>query len=586
MDLEPIMQTSRRSSWRSKVSAAVAVSCWLGAACGDDGGNAVTDGDSDGIGTLGSMTTDGTAIDGTGATEADHGPVLYLLVDPAEAVIEVDLGATASKPYTVNAVYTDGTMADVTSDATWEVADASLGSMNGATLEVPAFDQSTFASTILTAAVGGETGQAQVTIAAYRLDADFFFVLPFEDDGGEQAKPLTFSTEIKSMDVFINMDTTASMDGAITNLQNAMADTIVPDIQALVPDTQFGAGAFQEFPVDPWGLLTDSPFELVQPITSDIDAVQEALLGYQIGDGGDPPEAHYEALYQVATGEGLDGPGATMVAPYTDGIGGVGFREGSLPIVVSITNEISHDTEEDDCDRLYTGPVGAAAHSRQEAIAALDAICARVVDVALSGGSCSAMEDGIRLAEDTGAMIPPDAWSIAGRPDNCEPNECCTGPSGAGRAPNDAGLCPMSFQAQFNGVGVATSFGTAIQLLAAYGQFGVTRVVNGVEADVDGQALPAGTTTADFIKAVTPLDHGPVPLPGAPEPTLGDTAFENVIPNTDVIFEVRAFNDFVEQSDAPRVFEATIRVLADDCGDLDERTVFILVPPRTLPPPG
>jgi hypothetical protein len=196
------------------------------------------------------------------------------------------------------------------------------------------------------------------------------------------------------------------------------------------------------------------------------------------------------------------------------------------------------------------------------------------------------MADGIRLAEDTGAMIPPDAWDIAGRPASCDPNECCTGPSGSGLAPNDAGLCPMSFQAQFNGVGVASSFGTAIQLLAAYGQFGVNRVWSGVEADTDGQPLPAGTTTADFIKAVTPLNHGPVPLPGAPEPTLGDTAFENVIPNTDVIFEVRAFNDFVEQSDAPRVFEATIRVLADDCGDLDERTVYILVPPRTLPPPS
>jgi hypothetical protein len=196
------------------------------------------------------------------------------------------------------------------------------------------------------------------------------------------------------------------------------------------------------------------------------------------------------------------------------------------------------------------------------------------------------MTDGVRLAEDTGAVIPPDAWDLVGRPDNCGQNECCTGPNSAGLVPNDDGMCPMSFQAQFTGVGVGTSFGAAIQLLAAYGQFGVTRLVTGVEADVDGMALPEGTTTVDFIKAVTPFGHGPVPLPGAPDPTLGETAFENVIPNTDVIFEVRAFNDFVEQTAAPRVFEATIRVLADDCGDLDERTVFILVPPKTLPPPG
>ncbi len=569
------------------MAAAVAVSCWFVTGCADDGGGSgATETDSEGIVTLGDVSADGTVTATVGTTMGAHGEVLYLLVEPPEAILEIDLGAPASQAYTVTAVYADGVSEDVTADATWEVADASIGAMNGATLEVPPFDEITYGSTILTAEVNGETGQAQVTVVAYRLDEDFFFILPFEDEAGEQNKPLTFNTDVKSLDVFVNMDTTASMDGAIANLQNAMATTIVPDIQALVPDTQFGAGAFQDFPVNPWGVPTDQVFELVQPMTDDIDAVQGALLGYEIGDGLDAPEAHYEALYQIATGEGLDGPGATMVEPNMDGIGGVGFREGSLPIVVSITNEVSHDTEENDCSRLYTGEVANAAHSRQEAVDALNGICARVVQVALSGGICSAMEDGLRLAEDTGAVIPPDAWDIAGRPAACDPGECCTGSSGSGQDPNADGMCPMSFQAQFNGVGVATSFGNAIQLLAAYGQFGVTRVWSGQPADIDGMPLPDGTTSADFIKAVTPFDHGPVPLPGVPDPTLGETAFENVIPNTDVIFDVRAFNDFVEQSDAPRVFEATIRVLADDCGDLDERTVLILVPPRTLPPPG
>jgi hypothetical protein len=580
-----IMQSKRRIPGRGTAIAVVAVSWLVIVGCNDDGGGAATDTET-GIGTIGVETAEDTASETAGQTEADHGPVLYLLVDPVDTVIEVDLNMTASMPYTVMAVYADGTSGDVTAEATWEVSNPMLGAMNGATLELPAFADSVFASTILTADVGGQTGQAQVTVAAYRLDEDFFFILPFEDGEGEQAKPLTFSTEVKSMDVFVNMDTTASMDGAIANLQNAMVDTIVPEIQALVPDTQFGVGAFEDFPVAPYGVATDQPFELYQSITDDVDAVQGALLAYTLGDGLDDPEAHYEALYQIATGEGLDGPGMTDVPPNADGIGGVGFREGSLPIVVSITNEVSHDTEESDCGRLYTGEVGAAAHSRQAAVDALDAICARVVEIALAGGVCSPMADGIRLAEDTGAVIPPDAWDIVGRPANCGSNECCTGPNSAGAAPNDDGMCPMSFQAQFTGVGVGSSFGAAIQLLAAYGQFGVTRVVSGVDTDLDGMPLPEGTTTADFITAVTPFGHGPVPLPGAPEPLLGDTTFENVIPDTDVIFEVRAFNDFVEQTSAPRVFEATIRVLADDCGDLDERTVFILVPPMTLPPPA
>ncbi|MCX4245391.1 vWA domain-containing protein [Paraliomyxa miuraensis] len=537
----------------------------------------------DSIGT-GTMSADGTATESESMGQA---AVLYLLVEPPEAILELDIGASASLPYTVTAVYADGSTSDVTAQASWSVSAPELGAMNGSTFESAVFPDSTFASTILTATVGGDEGQAQVTVAAYRLDSDFFFVLPWEDEAGEQAKPLTFSTDVKSMDVFVNMDTTASMDGAIANLQNAMVTNIIPAIQDLVPDTQFGVGGFEDFPVMPHGIAaTDQPFELFQPITDDSDAVDEALLSLEVGDGNDPPEANFEALYQIATGEGLSGPGATMVAENHDGIGGVGFREGSLPVIVSITNAVSHDTVDSTCDRLYSPEVAAVAHSREQTVAALDAICARVVQIALSGGSCSAMSDGRVLAEATGAVIPPEAWDIGGRPDNCADGECCTGPNSLGVAPNTDGMCPMSYQAQFNGVGVGSSFSSAIQLVAAYGQFGVTSLVTGVDADIDGQPLPPGTSTADFIKAVTPLDHGPVPLPGAPEPSLGPTAFENVIPNTDVIFEIRAFNDFVEQGDQPRVFEANIEVLADDCGELDQRAVYILVPPMTLAPPA
>ena len=77
-----------------------------------------------------------------------------------------------------------------------------------------------------------------------------------------------------------------------------------------------------------------------------------------------------------------------------------------------------------------------------------------------------------------------------------------------------------------------------------------------------------------------------MPVPGVADPVLTATTFEGVVPDTDVTFAVEAFNDFVPQSSDPRLFVATIRVLADDCGELDQRDVFILVPPAELPPPG
>ena len=534
-------------------------------------------------------TDSDTAVDDTG----NEATLLFLEVLPPETILELDLDTTATLDFIVNANYSDGSTIDVTDQVTWDVSNPAVGAMNGATLEIPGYASSFFESAILTADVGGETGQAQVTIAAYDLSSDFFFVLPFEDPAGPQDNPLTFSTDVKAMDVFINMDTTGSMGGAITNLRNALGGQIIPAIQMQVPNTQFGAGTFDDFPISPYGSSgSDQPFVLLQEITNNVALVQAAVATYSAAGGNDGPESNIEALYQIATGEGLVGPAPTSVAANNSGIGGVGFREGSFPVVVSITDALSHDPDGAGCNwggaENYAGAVAGVAHNQTEAMNALNAICGRVIQIAVnqSGGTCNAYEDGVQFNEATGAVIPPEAWDIGGRPAGCAAGQCCTGQNGVGRAPNAEGLCPMTYTASSTGTGVDTSFADAVSLLAAYGRFDVTSQVTGVDTDVDGVALPAGTTTADFIQAVTPFDHGVVPLPGVPDPTLTPTTFENVIPDTDVIFTVTAFNDFVEQGPDPRLFTANIGILADDCGELDDRDVFILVPPEALPPPG
>ena len=116
-------------------------------------------------------------------------------------------------------------------------------------------------SSIITAEYEGFTGEAQVTVVAYRQSGDqqdFFFVLPFEDPVGTQAKPLDFGTEIPALDVFFMMDTTGSMAGEISNLQTALTGTIIPGIQGVVANTEFGAGVFEDFPIDPYGSLQGS----------------------------------------------------------------------------------------------------------------------------------------------------------------------------------------------------------------------------------------------------------------------------------------------------------------------------------------
>ena len=142
--------------------------------CRGDGSDDGSGGSGTGVGTLDGPSS--TADETSGLTM----PVLYLEVSPFEYVAEVDLGSASTVDYTVTAVFVDGTTADVTELATFEISSADVGEMNGATLEIPSRTDSFFASAIVTATVGEDTGQAQVTLAAYDLDSDFFFILPFE----------------------------------------------------------------------------------------------------------------------------------------------------------------------------------------------------------------------------------------------------------------------------------------------------------------------------------------------------------------------------------------------------------------------
>ena len=364
----------------------------LASSCGD-GDSRADAGEPDGevgIATVGPVSTGDTGA----SDEADELETLYLRIEPRELVLEVELGVEASIPYHAIAVRSDGTEQDVSDEVSWSLEGSVIASFVGSTLQIPASDEGTVASAVITAELPMTSGQTQVTLAQYELEEDFFFVLPFGDDGGEQARPLRFDTEVKSMDVLINMDTTASMDAALANLQAALSTTIIPRIRELVPDTHFGAGAFQDFPLAPHGIPGDQPFFLYQPVTSEVDAVQAALESFSMGDGGDAPESLLEALYQIATGEGLDGPGGTLVLPYHEGVGGAGFREGALPVVVSITNAISHDPDGTSCGRPYQGEVADVAHGGQQTFAALEAICARTIHVGLSGGVCAPSLDG------------------------------------------------------------------------------------------------------------------------------------------------------------------------------------------------
>nr|HPH66857.1 hypothetical protein [Kofleriaceae bacterium] len=122
-----------------------------------------------------------------------------------------------------------------------------------------------------------------------------------------------------------------------------------------------------------------------------------------------------------------------------------------------------------------------------------------------------------------------------------------------------------------------------IQMLTRFATFDVNSERDGVATDVDGRPLPAGRTTAEFLKTIVPVSFvKPPPPPALPDPTFDAVAFHKVTPSTKVSFNVAAFNDFVPQTADAQIFRATIRVLAGGCTPLDQRDVVILVPPTPV----
>lgn len=388
-------------------------------------------------------------------------------------------------------------------------------------------------------------------------EGDFYFVLPFEGpgDGGE----LDFATSVKQADIFFSVDTTGSFGQEIAAIQTALVTTIVPGVSAVIPDAAFGVGRFEDLPLEPFGLAGDLPFESLQTITTTVADIATALAALAPASGGlDVPEAGYEALFQWATGLGM--PAFGYPAFFSGGIGGVGFRKDSLPIIIHITDAVSH---------LSTDyPAAAGAHSRDEAVAALTDLEIRVIGVNSLENDGTANDPGSQLQDiaiASNAVIPPDGN-----------NECTTGVSGAAKAPIDLGAgtmgCPLVFDVLSDGSGLGTLIVDAIAQLATFGVLDISTLSVGALEGIQGEVLPIGTTTADFITSITPVAPAPA---GA---TIDGLIFRSVTPGSTVTFDVQVFNDFVEHIGVPQLFSIDINILGDEVTLLDVRRVFVVVP--------
>ncbi|RME25843.1 MAG: VWA domain-containing protein [Deltaproteobacteria bacterium] len=392
---------------------------------------------------------------------------------------------------------------------------------------------------------------------------DFFFVLPYGGPG--QSATFDFTTEVRIADVFFSMDTTGSFQEEIDNLKASISQ-VIDGIRAVVPDTGFGIGAFEDFPVEPFGLVGDMPFELLQRITTDSDAISSGVASLPDAFGGaDTPEAGYVAMFRWLTGAGLPAFGIAQFDPqagYNDQlghglIGGVGFRDTALPIVVQITDAVSHDPADyPDSFGLLPG--------EQRVIDAARAMGARIIGINSLENAGTADEPRAQLeslALATGAAIPPDQAT----------GKCATGVDGAPLDPDPAtGTCPLVFDVRPDGSGLGSLIVDAIVNLVTLGKLDIS---SRAAADQD-ELQTSGIDTSQFITAITPVPPAPA---GA---TINGDIFMDVTPGSQVTFQVDAFNDIVPETDKIQLFQVDIQVLGDAVTLLDVHKVYVIVPPK------
>ena len=202
-----------------------------------------------------------------------------------------------------------------------------------------------------------------------------------------------------------------------------------------------------------------------------LDSINGQVATYSTfaGSGGDGPESGWEMLYQVMTGVGTTLGGASVPAfdpasahpaafPGPEEVGdlpGVGFREGSLPIIVWFTDAPNHSP----------GVAGAA--TREDAMTALVARSARIVGVVSADGDGPARPDVTHAVTGTESYVPPEAWGpAASRPGGCGEGQCCTGLNGVGEAPDGSGRCPVIFGISGNGSGLGDAVADAVEVLS------------------------------------------------------------------------------------------------------------------------
>jgi hypothetical protein len=389
---------------------------------------------------------------------------------------------------------------------------------------------------------------------------DFYFTSPYNAPPSPDRAPLVFATALQSADLFILVDTTGSMGGAITQLQAQLSATIVPAVSMLVNDLQIGVGHFDDMPVGAYGAPPDEVLGINQTVTDSTTAAQAGVTSLVLHGGGDLPEGAVPALHALASGMGL-GTLLPNAPACPDGrLGYACFRPGAVPIVLLITDAEFHNGPSG--EYAYGLDVVPTPPTYQHAVDALALLNARVISVLLFGSGGEMPPVGYlpadhltRLSQDTGAV------DVDGK--------------------------PFLFTVGQDAAGLDTRVINAVQAVAEQVPIEVSVVVRDDPTDtIDATKLIERVEPNTVGGLADPRDptrvcEGGLSVADTDSDGYADT-FTGILPGTPLCFDViPRMNDIVTSTTMPALYKAFIDVVADGTSVLDTREVLFLIPPST-----
>jgi hypothetical protein len=247
-----------------------------------------------------------------------------------------------------------------------------------------------------------------------------------ESDGTASGE-LLIDASYAFADVAFVLDTSGSMGDTLAALRSDVSG-IADQLGDTIDDITFGLATYEDYNYGGMGDDEDRPFTLHRIQSAGISALEQALSTVAIHNGLDHTESTIEALYQAAAGLGYDQDcdGAfdaeTDVSPLmphaldafggleegrleagSDRRGGMGFREGVLPIIVFATDDMARNKAMGDLT-----PGGCSADATLPAMRrALGHIGAGLVGIAVeSEPGDEVFSDLLGVVGDRGVLVP------------------------------------------------------------------------------------------------------------------------------------------------------------------------------------